>query len=315
MRIGIFDAVDTILIERLEKAGHRCIALHGMTIEALVAERAELDGLVVRSRKIDQAWIEACPKLRFIGRVGAGIENIDTAHCLRKGIRVLNSPEGNRDGVGESSVLLLLALMKMLVPANAAVRAGQWPREPFRGTDLRGKTIGIIGYGQMGSSFAEKLRGFGVRVLGYDKYRSGFARAGVEECDLPTVLRDSDVISLHLPLTKETSHYADAQFFRRLKRPVWFLNTARGGVVHTAALLDAIDEGRVIAAGLDVIEFERPDLSGLDHEQDHATLQRLLQHDRVLITPHIAGVTHEGKFKLADVLASKILHLYPNGTT
>lgn len=315
MLIGITDAIDTVLTERLERAGHRCVILYGEVGKTNEARWPQLEGLVVRSGRIDAVRIDACPKLRFIGRVGAGLENIDTTHCRRKGIHVLNSPEGNRDGVGESCVMLLLALMKMLVPANASVRNGQWIREPFRGTDLRGKTVGIIGFGQMGSAFAEKLRGFGVRILGHDKYRSGFARAGIEECDLRTVLRESDVISLHLPLNEETTHYANAAFFNNLRRPIRFLNTSRGGVVHTRALLDAIDQGRVIAAGLDVIEFERADLSGLDPASDPETLARLLQHDRVLITPHIAGVTHEGKFKLADVLASKILHLYPDGKT
>ena len=228
---------------------------------------------------------------------------------------VLNSPEGNRDGVGESCVMLLLALMKSLVHANMSVRAGLWPREALRGTDLRGKTVGIIGFGQMGSSFAEKLRGFGVRILGHDKYKSGFSRAGIEECGLDQMLDESDVISLHLPLTAETQHFANAAFFNRLKKPTWFLNTSRGGVVHTKALLDAIDDGRVIAAALDVLEFEKPELDGLDPSNDQTTQHRLMHHDRVLLTPHIAGVTHEGKFKMADVLATKILHHFPHATT
>ena len=181
--------------------------------------------------------------------------------------------------------------------------------------DLKGKTVGIIGFGQMGSAFAEKLRGFGVRILGHDKYRSGFSRAGIEECSLEQVVRESDVISLHLPLNEETRHFANAAFFARTAKPIWFLNTSRGPVVDTAALLDALDHGRVIAAALDVLEFERPDLSGLDPSIDQTTYDRLQRHDRVLLTPHIAGVTHEGKFKMADVLATKILHLFPHGTT
>jgi D-3-phosphoglycerate dehydrogenase / 2-oxoglutarate reductase len=205
--------------------------------------------------------------------------------------------------------MLLLALMKSLVHANMSVRAGLWPREALRGTDLKGKTVGIIGFGQMGSAFAEKLRGFGVRILGHDKYRSGFDRAGIEDCSLDHLLRESDVISLHLPLNAETHHYADAAFFARLTNPTWFLNTSRGGVVHTAALLDALDHGNVIAAALDVQEFERVELDGLDATIEPHIQARLLKHDRVLLTPH------EGKFKMADILASKILHLYPHGTT
>lgn len=315
MRIGILDPTHPVLTQRLQEAGHSCFPLHALSGNEQEAMRADLDGIVVRSKTLDAATIDRSPRLRFIARVGAGLENIDVAHCRKKGIVVLNSPEGNRDGVGESCVMLLLALMKSLVHANMSVRAGLWPREALRGTDLRGKTVGIIGFGQMGSSFADKLRGFGVRILGHDKYRSGFSRAGIEECGLERVMNESDVISLHLPFNEETAHYANAAFFDRLSNPVWFLNTSRGGVVHTKALLNAIDEGRVIAAALDVLEFERPELDGLDPSIDPATHDRLLHHDRVLLTPHIAGVTHEGKFKMADVLASKILHLFPHATS
>ncbi len=315
MRIGIIDPTHPVLTQRLQDAGHRCVQLHTLSGNEQEAVRADLEGIVVRSRRLDAQAIDRSPQLRFIARVGAGLENIDVQHCRKKDIRVLNSPEGNRDGVGESCVMLLLALMKSLVHANMSVRAGLWPREALRGTDLRGKTVGIIGFGQMGSSFAEKLRGFGVRILGHDKYRSGFRRAGIEECGLEQVLNESDVISLHLPLNEETTHYANTPFFNRLRNPVWFLNTSRVGVVHTKALLDAIDEGRVIAAALDVLEFERSELDGLDPSIDRATHDRLLRHDRVLLTPHIAGVTHEGKFKMADVLATKILHHFPHATT
>lgn len=315
MRIGILEPVHPVLTERLSAAGHTCVQLHSLSGKDQDASRAGLDGLVVRSRRTDADMIDRSPQLRFIARVGAGLENIDVTYCRTKDIAVINSPEGNRDGVGESCVMLLLALMKSLVHANMAVRAGLWPREALRGTDLRGRTVGIIGYGQMGSAFAEKLRGFGVRILAHDKYRSGYSKAGIEECDLAQLLRECDVISLHLPLNAETNNYADADFFAQLANPVWFINTSRGGVVRTKALLDAIDEGRVIAAALDVLEFERPELDGLDPSTDPTTHHRLLQHDKVLLTPHIAGITHEGKYKMADVLASKILHLFPHGTT
>jgi D-3-phosphoglycerate dehydrogenase len=315
MRIGILDPVHPIIEQRLEAAGHTCTPLHALPDSERKQELAAMEGLVVRSRRIDAAAIDRSARLRFIARVGAGLENIDVAHCASKGILVLNSPEGNRDGVGETCVLLLLALMKHLVPANRAVHNGEWPREAMRGTDLHGKTVGIIGYGNMGSAFAEKLRGFGVRILGHDKYRSGFSTTGVEESSLDRTLAESDVISLHLPLNPGTAHYANSAFFDRLKRPVWFLNTSRGGVVHTTALLDALDSGRVIGAGLDVLEYERPELDGLAPGPDRPTYDRLLRHDRVILTPHIAGVTHEGKFKMADVLATKILQHFPNGTT
>lgn len=313
MRIGFIDNAHPRLAELLTRAGHEAVMLHQVDDARLAEALQGMRGIVVRSRRLEGSLLARIDGLRFVARVGSGLENIDTAWCRRNGIQVMNSPEGNRDGVGEACVMLLLALMKALVRANNQVHAGLWLREENRGTDLRGKTVGIIGYGHMGSAFADKLRGFGVRVLAHDKYRSGFERAGVHECGLERVLRESDVISLHLPLTPETHHFADRGFFLRLGRPIWFLNTSRGAVVHTAALLDAIDHGRVIAAGLDVLEFERPDLSGLDPAIDPATQRRLLGHDRVLLTPHIAGVTHEGRLKMAEVLADKIIHAFPNG--
>ena len=313
MRIAVIDSVHPRLTELLTRAGHELVMLHQVDDRALAGALKGHQGIVARSRVLGAELLMQIDGLRFIGRVGSGTENIDTAWCRRNGVRVLNSPEGNRDGVGEACVMMLLALMKMLVRANNQVHAGLWLREENRGTDLRGKTVGIIGYGNMGSAFADKLRGFGVKVLAHDKYRSGFERAGVSEAPLERVLRESDVISLHLPLTAETHHFADRGFFLRLGRPVWFLNTSRGPVAHTAALLDAIDHGRVIAAGLDVLEFERPDLSGLDPAIDPATQRRLLGHERVLLTPHIAGVTHEGRLRMAEVLADKIIHAFPNG--
>ncbi|MBK8615003.1 MAG: hypothetical protein IPN85_16435 [Flavobacteriales bacterium] len=203
--------------------------------------------------------------------------------------------------------MLLLMLLKHAARANEQVHRGLWLREENRGSDLFGKTVGIIGYGHMGAAFAEKLSGFGVRVLAHDKYKQGFGSDRVKEVPLEELQRASDVVSLHLPLNAETQHYANASFLAGFAKPIHLLNTSRGPVVHTAALLDALDKGAVIGAGLDVLEFERPDLSGLDPTIDPHTLKRLFAHDRVVLTPHIAGVTHEGKRKMAEVLATKIL--------
>jgi D-3-phosphoglycerate dehydrogenase len=312
MRIYFLDTVHPRLTELLTRAGHQCIHPADFDDRDQAAQLRQCEGIIVRSRIVDAEMLAQIPQLRFVARVGSGLENIDTRWCLKHGVRVFNSPEGNRDGVGETCVMLLLALMKALVRANAQVRAGLWPREENRGSEVRDKTVGIIGYGHMGSAFAEKLKGFGARILVHDKYKDGFAKAGIEEARLDVLLRESDVISLHLPLTGETHHYADRDFFLRLGRPVWFLNTSRGPVVHTEALLDAIDQGRVIAAGLDVLEFEREDLSGLDPAMEPHVQHRLLHHPRVLLTPHIAGVTFEGRIRMAEVLARKILHAFPH---
>lgn len=313
MHFALLDTVHPMLAERLEQAGHRCTPMQHLHGQELQRALADVEGIVVRSRILGAELLSHAPALRVVGRVGSGTENIDKAWCLAHGVEVLNSPEGNRDGVGETCVMLLLALMKTLVRANAQVRQGLWPREQNRGTDLHGKTVGIIGYGHMGSAFAEKLQGFGVRILAHDKYRVGFESTGVAECSLTELLQESDGISLHLPLTAETQHFAGRDFFQRLGKPIWFLNTSRGAVVHTEALLDAVDQGQVIAAGLDVLEYERNDLSGLDPEMEPRVQQRLLQHERILLTPHIAGVTHEGKLKMAQVLADKILNAIRHG--
>lgn len=310
MHIALVDSVHPLLAERLVQAGHRVTALHHLDDAALALALGDVHGIVVRSRQLPGDLLRHAVSLCFVARVGSGLENIDRTHCEAAGVRVINSPEGNRDGVGEWCVGHLLALLKHSHRANAQVHAGLWEREGNRGWDLFGRTVGIIGFGHMGSAFAEKLAGFGVRILAYDKYRTDLPST-VEAASLRRIQEACEVISLHLPLTDETRHFADAAFFEGLARPVWFLNSSRGGVVDTAALLDAIDADRVTAAALDVLEYERADLSSLDPTIDPATQRRLLAQDRVLLTPHIAGVTHEGKVKMAQVLADKILAAFP----
>lgn len=242
------------------------------------------------------------------------MENIDREECARRNIRLYNSPEGNRDAVGEHAIGMLLALMNNLLRADREVRGGKWRRKENTGHELHGSTVGIIGFGRMGSAFAEKLRGFGVKLLAHDKYLRDYAPDHVRETTLEDLLEHSDVISLHLPLDAGTEHYANGQFFARCKKPVWFINTARGPVVDTEALLDAIDEGRVLGACLDTLEFEERSLLGLRKDAPRPLLQRLFTHERVILSPHIAGITHESYFKLANVLADKILSDLADGT-
>jgi D-3-phosphoglycerate dehydrogenase len=312
MRIAFVDSVHPVLAERLERTGHSTTALHQLDDAALCEALTDFDGIVVRSRPLSAELLRHAPSLRFVARVGSGIENIDRTYCDTRSIRVINSPEGNRDGVGELCVAQLLALLKHTHRANDQVHHGLWAREENRGTDLFGKNVGIIGFGHMGRSFAQKLGGFGVKVLAHDKYRTPDIGGHVEACSLDEVLAESDVISLHLPLTAETAHFANAAFFDRVQRPIWFINTSRGPVVQTEALLDAMDQGRVRGAALDVLEFERADLSGLDPALEPAVQKRLFGHPGVLLTPHIAGVTHEGKFNMASILADKIIDAFPN---
>ena len=308
MKINFVDSVHPVLSTRLTVAGHTCEDLSERTGEDLLAQLWDSEGLIVRSRlMIDESVLNRTPKLRFIARAGAGMENIDLAACAKRSIALYNSPEGNRDAVAEHALGMLLALMNHLPKADREVRHGIWDRISNAGHELCGSTVGIIGFGQMGTAFAQRLHGFGVAIVAHDKYRTGFANELVEEITLEELLERSDVISLHLPLTSETEHYADAAFFARCKKPIWFINTARGPLTDTAALLDALDAGKVRGACLDVQEAEERSLKGLREEPGNHTLSRLHACEKVLLSPHVAGITEESYFKLANVLADKIL--------
>lgn len=315
MKVGFIDAVHPILAERLTVAGHLCVDLSDVDAGGLPEKVKDLDGIVIRGRVfLDAALLDDARQLRFIARAGAGMENIDQAYCAQRKIRLYNSPEGNRDAVGEHAIGMLLALMDHLHRADREVRQGLWRRAENSGHELRGSTVGIIGFGQMGSAFAEKLQGFGTTLIAYDKYKQGHTPPYVEEVTLDELLERSDVISLHLPLTAETTRFVDAGFLARCRRPIWFINTARGPLVDTAALLDALDAGRVRGACLDVLEFEERSLLALrTDEQVRAVLDRLYACDRVMLSPHIAGITEESRFKLANILADKILQDIADG--
>lgn len=314
MRIVFIDSVHPVLSERLAVAGHTCDDASAVEGPALLDRLEAAEGIVVRGRiMLDKATLDRAPRLKFIARAGAGMENIDKAACAERGIVLYNSPEGNRDAVGEHAIGMLLALMNNLLRADREVRGGKWRRKENTGHELNGSTVGIIGFGRMGSAFAEKLRGFGVRILAYDKYLRDYAPDHVEESSLERLLEHSDVISLHLPLDAETERYADRHFFARFVKPVWFINTARGPLVDTAALLDAIDDGKVRGACLDTLEFEERSLLGLRSDAPQDVLHRLFTDERVILSPHIAGITHESYFKLANFLADKILNDMADG--
>jgi len=310
MKVLFLDTVHPILARRLGDAGLECIDATGSHAAEGVRQHPDAAGLVLRSRiRVDADLLDRLPALRFICRSGAGLENIDVAIAEHRGIRVFNSPEGNRDAVGEHAVGLLLSLMNLLREADASVKAGQWDREGHRGTEISGRTIGILGYGHMGSAFAEKLQGFGCRILACDPYRDdhdGALDGRVEGVDLTTLQREADILSLHCNLTPETRGLVDREFLSGFARPIVLLNTARGPVVRTADLLDALKDGRVIAAGLDVFEREASSFETVANEGD-AVWTRLMAHPRVQVSPHVAGWTEESYVKLSSVLADKVL--------
>lgn len=316
MNILITDNTHPVLRERFEEAGFLCDVVTDCTYDSLLSAMPRYDAMVVRSKiVIDRNFIDRMgPRCRVIGRVGAGMETIDVDYAESRGVRCLNSPEGNRDAVGEHATALLLALFDKIAVADAEVRKGLWHREANRGLEVKGKTVGIIGFGNMGAAFAQRLRGFECRVVAYDKYRPAHCVANFErmkdfvtECSLEELRQCSDVLSLHVPLTDETHYMVDAGFVDAFAKPFYLINTSRGPVVKTADLAAAMQQGRVLGAALDVMEYEDMSKDGLDLDSLPPDFKYLLQHPRTVFTPHVGGWTVESKYKLAAVLAEKMV--------
>lgn len=266
------------------------------------------NGLILRSKtKIDKTLIDKATKLEFIARAGSGLENIDTIYAEKKSIVCFNSPEGNRDSVGEHTIGLLLNLLNKINKADSEIKTGIWNRNGNWGTELKGKTIGIIGYGNMGSSFAKKLSGFDVNVIAFDKYKKGFSDNFVKEVDLVTIYNQADILSLHIPLNNETKYLITTEFLNCFKKNIFLLNTSRGQIINTKELVDCIKSGKIIGAGLDVIEYENYDFENLGCKNLSDDFDYLLNSDKVILTPHVAGWTNESYYKISMVLADKIL--------
>lgn len=312
MRVLITDNVHPVMAERLSAAGVECDIRTDLDYGSLLACVNDYDGIVVRSKiVVDQAFIDHCSRLRCIGRVGAGMETIDVDYAEAHGIRCLNSPEGNRDAVGEHTLGLLLALYDKLAVADREVRQGLWQREVNRGREIKGKTVGIIGFGNMGGAFARRLQGFDCDVVAYDLLgsdASGFAQAPqVEPVSLESLQRRADILSLHVPLTPLTNHMVDERFLASFAKPICLINTSRGAVVDTDALVAAMRQGRVEGAALDVLEYEDMTKDGLGSDNCPDALRYLRESPATVLTPHVAGWTVESKYKLADCLAVKII--------
>lgn len=304
----VTDKTHPILCEKLQAAGYHCDVQADLSYNELLAIVNNYDALVVRSKvEIDRNFLDNTHSLKCIGRVGAGMETIDVDYAEQKGIKCLNSPEGNRDAVGEHALGMLLTLFNNMLRANNEIRSGLWKREANRGLEIKGKTIGIIGFGNMGSSFAKRLRGFECNIISYDKYKKNYAPDYVEEVSLEELFNRADVVSFHVPLTDETHYMADAAFFNSFTKPIYLINTARGAVVKTVDLVSAMQTGKVLGVALDVIEYENMSKDGLDLESLTPDFKYLLQADNAVLTPHIGGWTVESKYKLADVLADKII--------
>lgn len=314
MKILHLDANHQLLINQLNDLGHINDIDYTSSKDCIEAKIKDYDGIIIRSRfKIDKPFLDAATRLKFIGRVGAGLENIDCDYAQSKGVYLISAPEGNRNAVGEHSLAMLLSLFNKLNKADAEVREGRWLREANRGIELDGKTIGIIGYGNMGKAFAKKLRGFDVTVLCYD-LKPNVSDENCKQVSLVELQDNADVLSLHTPETPLTTHMIDAKFIEAFKKPFWLINTARGKSVVTKDLVEALQSGKILGAGLDVLEYEKSSFenmfinteNGSEKEQLPEAFQYLINAKNVILSPHVAGWTIESKEKLAQTIVDKI---------
>jgi len=313
MKILHLDANHPLLINQLNALGCTNHEDYTSSKQDIQNKIAEYDGFIIRSRfSIDKTFLNAATNLKFIGRVGAGLENIDCDYAKSKGIHLISAPEGNRNAVGEHTLAMLLSLFNKLNKADREVRDGKWLREENRGIELDGKTVGLIGYGNMGKAFAKKLRGFEVDVLCYD-LQPNVGDANAEQVPLEILFSEADVLSLHTPETATTINMVNEAFINQFAKPFWFINTARGKSVVTKDLVSALKNGKILGAGLDVLEYEKSSFENL-FKKDNASnsvempeaFQHLIQAENVLLSPHVAGWTIESNTKLAQTIVDKI---------
>jgi len=311
IKILHIDSNHPLLLEQLQQAGFTNDQDFKSSKEEIEAKIDQYNGIVIRSRfKIDRQFLDKATNLQFIARVGAGLESIDTDYATAKGIHLIAAPEGNRNAVGEQALGTLLSLFNNLNKADNEIKSGHWNRESNRGHELDGKVVGIIGYGNMGKSFAKKLSGFETEVLCYD-ILGNVGDQNAMQVSLEQLQQKADVLSLHIPWTPQTDGMVDSDFINAFAKPFWLLNTSRGKNVVTADLVKALQSGKVLGAGLDVLEYEKLSFEHLFHDNDiPEAFQYLLTAQNVLLTPHIAGWTFESHERLAQVIVDKIKAIY-----
>lgn len=311
MRVLFVDSVHSILEDRLKNLDFNCEHDYCSNRKDLLAKIANYQGMVIRSRTpIDEEFLAAATSLKFIARSGAGLENIDCIKAANLGIHLFSAPEGNRQAVGEHALGMLLNLFNKLSTADAEVRAGQWNREANRGVELSGKTVGIIGYGNMGKAFAKCISGFDCTVLAYDNVKTDYSDAYANESTLENIQQNADIISFHTPYNKSTHHYLDHAFTDKMAKPFYIINTARGKITCTSSLVKGLQSGKVLGACLDVLEFEKTSFENMFDGQIPDSFQYLLNSKKVLLSPHVAGWTVESYYKLSSVLADKIEEVF-----
>ncbi len=299
------------LIEGLQALGFQNDLAYTDSLDEIMAKLDQYDGLIIRSKyPIDKTFLTQAKKLKFIGRVGAGLENIDVKAVESHNIHLINAPEGNRNAVGEHTLGMLLSLMNRLNAGHASIQSGQWDREGHRGWELSGRTLGIIGYGNTGKSFAKKISGFDVNTLCYDILENvgdQYAR----QVDWKTLQAECEIISLHIPQTNLTRGMIDQEFIEAMAQPFWLLNTARGSAVVTEDLVAGLQSGKIMGAGLDVLEYETRSFSSIFNKKElPPALKYLMDADNVILSPHVAGWTRESHVKLAITIVDKVKKLF-----
>ncbi len=310
MKILQLDKNHPLISEQLTAKGFVVEEDHSSTYDEVLEKIKDYQGIIIRSRiPLDKNFLTKASHLKFIARVGAGMENIDIETAEILGVKLINSPEGNRDSVAEHVVGMLLILMNRLFIASNEVKNGIWKREENRGDELLGKTFGIIGYGNMGKATAKRLSGFGVEVIFHD-ILPNLSDEFATQVSLEELQKRADILSLHIPLTSETHYLIDEAFISKMEKNFYFVNTARGKNLKTKALVEAIESGKILGACLDVLEYEKSSFENL--ETENQDLKYLLNSEKVIVTPHIGGWTHQSKEKLAQVIVDKILADFRN---
>ncbi|MBC8769078.1 hydroxyacid dehydrogenase [Arenibacter sp. BSSL-BM3] len=307
MKVLHLDVNHPLIIEQFNALGFQNDEDYTSSKEQIENKIGEYDGVIIRSRfTLDEAFLDKATNLKFIGRLGAGLENIDTEHAKRLGIFLAAAPEGNRNAVGEHALGMLLSLFNKFNKADKEVRNGKWDREGNRGIELDGRTVGIIGYGNMGKAFAKKLKGFDVEVICYDIV-GGVGDDNARQVGIMELRQRAEILSLHVPQTDATKNMINAEFLKDFKNPLWLINTARGKCVVTEDLVAAMKEGKVLGAGLDVLEYEKKSFEDMFSESElPEAFTYLVNAENVLLTPHVAGWTVESKIKLAQTVVDKI---------